>query len=115
MISKSRMIVRNLNEIPYIPTSHNIGEKQVLLSKDETESPVTQIAKHILQGGSYVEEHAHPTMDEHFIFLDGDGEININGLSIKCTSGLFVLVPATASHSVKAYTNLIFITFSVAI
>lgn len=109
------MIVRNLNEIPYVPTSHNIGEKQVMLNKKETESAVTQIAKHILQSGSLVEEHVHPSMDEHFLFLNGEGEIIVNGTSIECSSGLFVLVPATVNHSIKAYTKLIFITFSVAL
>ncbi len=109
------MVVRNLSEIPYIPTSHDIGIKQVLLANEETESNITQIARNVLTEGSMVESHVHPSMDEHFIFLEGEGKIVIGEKSINCRPGLFVLVPATVPHSIQAYTELKFITLSVAL
>ena len=109
------MVVRNLSEIPYIPTSHKIGTKQVILSNTETGSNVTQIARNILTKGSIVESHVHPSMDEHFLFLEGNGEMTIGEKHIKCIPDMFILVPATVSHTLKANTQLKFITFSVAL
>ncbi|MDE6749524.1 MAG: cupin domain-containing protein [Lachnospiraceae bacterium] len=110
-----RMIVRNLYEIPFVPTSHDIGKKQVLLSNTETESKITQIAKTVLPAESVIEQHAHPSMDEHFLFLCGEGEIIIDETILTCVPGLFVLVPATTKHYIIAKTELCFMTFSVAL
>lgn len=115
MITKDRLITRYLSEIAFVPTSHKIGYKQVLLGNDDTDSQVTQIAKTKLRAGCVVEDHAHPSMDEHFLFIDGGGVLIVDGRSIECVPGLFVLVPAQARHSLTAYTDLNFITFSVAL
>lgn len=110
-----RLIVKRLSDIIGELTSHGIGYKQVLLANDETRSKVTQIAKNKLPAGCIVEEHIHPSMNEHFFFIEGKGELIVNDARVDCSPGVFVLVPAKAIHSIKAFFDLYFMTFSVAI
>lgn len=114
-MSLDRLVVRNLTDTPTQPTSHMAGFKQVLLSDQETESKVTQIARNRIPAGCIVEEHVHPSMDEHFVFIEGKGKITVERKTIECVPELFVLIPAKTPHSVEAYSDLCFFTFSVAL
>ena len=98
-----------------LPTSHLIGEKKVLLSNFETISSVTQLAHSTLFANDIVEEHVHPTMDEHFIVLSGEGVIQIDNENYDLKAGKFILVPAGSYHNLSAKTDIEFITICVAI
>ena len=110
-----RFVCRKLSDITTTVTSHNIGLKQVLLAKNETSSAITQIAVTTLRGGEFVEEHVHETMDEHFIFQSGRGWMFVDGEQIKCTDGVFLLIPAGTPHSMRSDEDLRFVTIGVAL
>lgn len=107
-------IIRLLSETQPQPTAHQIGLKQVLLANDETPSSITQISVTTLREGEQVEEHVHKTMDEHYLFLSGEGCFVLNGEEIECKEGLFLLVPAGTPHCMRAVTELKCITIGVA-
>ena len=79
----SKPIIRHLGDITAIPTSHQAGTKRQLLQDSETDSAITQIAVATLLAGEKVEEHTHPTMDEHFIFRAGKAILTIHGDDIQ--------------------------------
>ena len=60
------MMLKHLNDIEPVATSHGVGQKRVLLSKAETETGLTQIAVTRLKAGEVAEEHIHETMEEEF-------------------------------------------------
>jgi mannose-6-phosphate isomerase-like protein (cupin superfamily) len=114
-MKNNRIIYRDFNSLESLPTSHQIGEKKVLLSNSETISSITQLALTKLFANDIVEEHLHPTMDEHFIVLSGEGIIQIDNENYDLKAGKFILVPAGSSHNLSAITDIEFITISVAI
>lgn len=70
---KDRGVVwKHIGKLEPIATSHGVGEKRVIVSQAEIGKPVTQIARTLLRAGERVEKHMHPTMDEHFFFLEGE-------------------------------------------
>ena len=111
----SRLIRKLLAEIPSVPTAHQMGQKTVLLNNQETFSNITQIAVTELQKGESVEQHMHPTMDEHYLFLSGEGVMQVDGEKMECKEGVFLLIPATCKHGMSALTNLKFLTIGVAL
>lgn len=115
MIQNKRFIVKDIQQIEAIATSHQIGSKKVFLSDIETTSAITQIALYKLSAKEKVESHIHATMDEHYLFISGDGIMHVNHLSYKCESGIFMLVPAGSPHYLEASTDMEFYTIGVAI
>lgn len=111
----SKPIIRHLDNITAIPTSHQAGTKRQLLQNSETDSAITQIAVATLRAGEKVEAHAHPSMDEHFIIQEGHAILTIGGNDIPCGKGVYILVPAGTPHAVTAIENVEFITIGVAI
>lgn len=107
-------IIKDIDTITAVPTAHHIGVKQVLLSCSDTTSAVTQIARTQLLQGEQVEEHVHKTMDEHYLFQDGVGVMTVDGISYECRSGIYFLVPAGCSHSLRAVQNMTFFTLGIA-
>lgn len=107
-------IKRSLTDIDPIPTSHGIGVKQVLLASEETSSAVTQIAKSSLNKGEKVEEHIHPTMDEHYLCLSGEGVLYVDHQRIAFTKDTYVLVKAGSSHYLEATSDVTFLTMGIA-
>lgn len=112
---KQEPIVRLLSEIQAQPTAHQIGLKQVLLANDETQSKLTQIALTTLHKGEEVGQHVHKTMDEHYLFISGEGRFMLGEKAIECVEGLFLLVPAGCQHSMVATTELKLMTIGVAL
>lgn len=110
-----RIIIKDSFDVPWTKTSHDIGLKRVLLSNVESTSMVTQIAYNKLSKGDKIGCHTHESMDEHFLFIEGKGEFIINNTYHQIKPGLFILVPAKYSHGIVAYSDLNFMTFSVAI
>lgn len=107
-------IIRELSEITVTPTAHGIGLKKVLLCSNETISAITQIAVTQLRKGERVEIHIHKTMDEHYIFLEGEATMLLNGEEHSCKNETYILVCSGAEHSLKALTDIKFITIGVA-
>lgn len=107
-------IKRNLKDITPIPTSHGIGVKQVLLASGETSSAVTQIAKSFLKMGEKVDEHIHPTMDEHYLCLSGESVLWVDHQRIAFTKDTYVLVKAGSSHFLEATSDVTFLTMGIA-
>lgn len=108
-------VIRVLSGIKPIPTAHKIGEKLVLLSQDEFDSPITQISVTILHRGEKSELHTHETMDEHFFILSGNGEMVLDNEQVKCECGMYILVPARTSHSICAFSDMKCITIGVSL
>lgn len=107
-------IIRELSEIVATPTAHGVGAKKVLLSSNETESAITQIAVTRLEKGEKVEVHMHKTMDEHYFFLEGEVILFLNNEKYVCKNDTYILVYSGTSHSLKALTDTKFITIGVA-
>ena len=110
-----RLVRKLLTEISSVPTAHLIGQKIVLLNNLETSSNITQIAMTELQKGESVEQHIHPTMDEHYLFLSGEGVMIVDGEEMECKEGVFLLIPATCKHGMSALSNMKFLTIGVAL
>lgn len=107
-------IIKDINTITAVPTAHNIGLKQVLLSSGDTTSAVTQIARTHLRKGEIVEEHIHKTMDEHYLFEDGEGVMMVDDNCNECKNGIYILVPAGSTHSLIPVTDMKFLTIGIA-
>lgn len=99
------MIVRNINDIVAISTSHGCGQKKVLLANDDSHSSVTQIAITRLAKGTSVEKHTHPTMEEYFFLLYGLLKVTICGSETILTEGGFIQIEAGCEHSLEASTD----------
>ena len=107
-------IIRELSEITAMPKVHGIGLKRVLLYSNETVSAITQIAVAQLRSGESVEMHIHKTMDEHYIFLEGEAIMFLNDEKHICKNGTYILVCSGTEHSLEALTDIKFITIGVA-
>ncbi len=108
------IIIKQIDKIRPVNTSHNIGSKKILVSKKEIESAITQIAITQIDQSNIVENHVHETMDEHYIFRSGVCDMIVDNKKYKCTTGTYILVPAGAFHSLYAITNIEIITIGVA-
>lgn len=98
---KEELILRKIKDIIPESTSHGVGLKKVLLSNNETDSPVTQIAITTLEEGENVEIHSHPSMTEHFFILDGECIFNILENHVTCGGGTYVLIPCGTPHGIR--------------
>lgn len=111
----NEIIIRSLKDISPVATMHGNGEKRVLIANEETSTLITQVAMTVLKKGENVETHSHPTMEELFIFLEGECEASVNGNKNSCTPGTFLKVPAKTEHSLCPTTNIKMITIGIAI
>lgn len=108
-------MLKHLDQIVPRPTSHGVGLKRVLLSGDETESAVTQIAVTKLAEGEVAAEHRHESMEEYFYFLKGDAMVCVDGRELLCRKGDFLQVECGRSHSVLAKSEVEMLTVEVAL
>ncbi len=83
------------------PTSHPGAMKKVAYTSEQCESTITQIGKGQIPSGQSVEAHIHPTMEEYFYFLQGEGLITLEKESFEITLDSVVQVPANTSHAIK--------------
>lgn len=109
------MLIKHVSSIHQVSTSHSCGLKQVLLSNDETNSNITQIAITMLKQGETVEEHCHPDMLECFFIVSGDLQVKINGAVYQCTENDFIMIDCNEKHELKALTDCRFMTIGCAI
>lgn len=98
-------MIKHLNDIQPIQTSHGCGLKQVLLATGETPTNITQIAVTTLKQGETAEKHCHQTMEEYFFVLDGNLCITIGDRGETCRPGDFIRVNVAVPHSLEALTN----------
>jgi len=95
-------MIRHLNEIPSVSTSHGVGRKRVLLSSNESGCSLTQIAVTELKAGEVAVAHIHPDMQEAFYVLEGEIEAVLDGQHTLCQKDTFVYVDRCTSHEMKA-------------
>ena len=100
-------MLKHLKDILPRLTSHGVGEKRVLLSADETETAVTQIA--VTANG-----HSHATMEEYFFFLHGEAALTIDGERTACHEGDFVQIRKGTFHTLEAVSEVEVMTIGIA-
>lgn len=113
-MTEKEYLIRTLGDIVPVHTMHGNGEKRVLIANNETTTLITQVAMTVLKKGENVEEHSHPTMEEHFIFLEGECTAVIDGCKEICKDGTFLKVPAKTTHSLQPNTDIRMITIGIA-
>lgn len=96
---------RSLTSIQSSITSHAVGEKRVLLSRDESGCGLTQIAVTDLKAGEVAEAHIHPDMQEGFYVLDGQLDVILDGETKHCKKDDFVFIENGISHELQAVTD----------
>ncbi len=96
-----KIIYRQLARIESIHTSHNAGQKQVLLNNSETETKITQVAYGVLAPKETVAEHLHYDMEECFYFIEGEGIYRLNREEYKVRQGTFIKIPTNTLHELK--------------
>ncbi|MBQ0057411.1 MAG: cupin domain-containing protein [Bacteroidales bacterium] len=96
---------KSLKDIQPIITSHAVGEKRVLLSRDESGCGITQIAVTDLRAGEVALAHIHPDMQEGFYVLEGDLDVTLNDDVHHCHKDDFVYVESGTAHELHAITD----------
>jgi len=96
---------KSLSEIQPKVTSHEVGQKRVLLNKAEAGCPLTQIAVTDLKAGEVALAHIHPDMQEGFYVLEGDLDVNLNDTIQHCHKDDFVYVESGTAHELCAITD----------
>ena len=113
MPEKRVALLRHIGDIETVSTSHGVGEKRVIATHETVGKPVTQIARTKLQEGEKVEDHVHPTMDEHFFFLSGQCVFTLDGINNVCKSDDYLFVPAGCKHRIDVTKETVMITIGI--
>ncbi len=98
-------IFKYLKDLSPDTNNHGTGKKYVFLSNERMDSPLTQIAYGQLEPGEGCEEHLHPTMDECFYFIKGQGQYQVGEETVELKPETFLRIPATYKHSLKVTGN----------
>lgn len=114
-MSNKEVLLRHIKEILPVNTSHGVGEKRVIATSNDAGSFIAQIAQTKLTAGEKIEMHVHPTMNEHFFFLEGECKVNVDGKVIKCVREDYLLVPAGHHHGFEVEVDALVITVGIAI
>ncbi|MEJ7914091.1 MAG: cupin domain-containing protein, partial [Chitinophagaceae bacterium] len=91
----------NSNEIEFESSAHGAGVKKVFINSLDTATKLTQFAYGKLLAGENVEEHMHPSMEEFFYILKGDGVYVIDHSLVKVSPGVIVQIPAGITHALS--------------
>lgn len=113
MLKKNNVLHRHTAEIEYVPTSHGVGEKRVVATQKEVGKPITQIARTLLHTGVQVEKHVHPTMDEHFFFIEGESRVLIDDITYNCVTGDYLFIPAGCNHQIDVINDTLMLTIGI--
>jgi len=108
-------MIKQLENLPSIKTSHGYGEKNVFVTKQDVLTNLTQVAVGKLTEGDIIESHKHPTMEEYYFFLDGKAIFTIDCKDFECKKNTFVLVPINVMHCLKTKDFVKFIYWGVSI
>lgn len=98
-------MIRHLEDIVPVATSHGVGLKRILLASNESECSLTQIAVTDLKAGEVAVAHVHPDMQEGFYILDGVLNVELDGVTNRCRKDDFVYVQRCTSHEMSAVTD----------
>ncbi len=106
-----------IEDIEGEPTAHLSGLKKVFLENGDTESHLTQFAFGTFKPNEVCERHMHPTMDELFYFIEGNGVYKIEGEEVLIKPGTFLRIPAGKRHELinSGQTDLNFVYFGIAL
>lgn len=115
MPNEKEVLLRHIADINPVTTSHGVGEKRVIAMHEDVGEPITQIARTWLFAGDKVEAHVHPTMKEHFFFLEGECSVIIDGDVNICKAEDYLYVPAGCQHAIEVIENTMMITIGIAI
>jgi quercetin dioxygenase-like cupin family protein len=103
-MSLTTSAIRWVDAIEYPETGVN---SQILLEDANCRYMLMSLA-----AGMHIAEHASPH-NATLNVIEGQGVLTLEGKDLVLESGVFVFIPATAPHSVKAVTSLTFLlTFS---
>lgn len=116
-MSAKEKIFEYLENIKGEPTAHLSGLKKVFLNNTDTDSKLTQFAHGMFAPGEICERHSHPTMDELFYFINGNGIYKVEEQEILLKPGTFLRIPAKSQHELinKGKGNLEFVYFGIAL
>jgi len=114
MHNSKEFLLKHLTDVIPQSTSHGVGVKRVLASPNEVGTPITQIAHTLLKKGEVVEEHFHPTMDEHFYFQSGECKVTIDKKHYVCKSNDYLFVPAGKTHKLEMSSDVSLLTLGIA-
>lgn len=106
----TEVLLRHIAKIAPVSTSHGVGEKRVIATREDVGNTVTQIARTRLKANEKVEAHVHLTMDEHFFFLEGECEVAVDGVVRRCLAEDYLFVPAGHKHAISVKKDTIMIT-----
>jgi mannose-6-phosphate isomerase-like protein (cupin superfamily) len=107
-----------LAETAPVPVSHDPQLlKRVLLKDADTRSNLKMLNHTAMEPGQSFRLHSHPTMEEVFYFLSGEGIFTLGEETSPVTAGDCLYVPAATVH---ACTNtgsepLVFLAFGIAL
>ena len=108
------LLLRHIDDIKPVSTSHGVGEKRIVALRGDVGYPITQIARTRLEAGETVESHIHPTMAEHFFFLEGECEISIDNEVHICKANDYLFISATHSHAINVIKDTVLLTIGLA-
>jgi quercetin dioxygenase-like cupin family protein len=100
IISSKNTAIRWADVIEYPQT----GVKSKILLEDEN----CRYTLMSLASGMYIAEHTS-TRNATVNVIEGQGVLTLEGKEIILELGIFVFIPATARHAIKAVTNLAFL------
>ena len=98
----SQKLFQWLDDIIPVSTAHSQGEKFVFLKNEDTQTAITQFAFGKFLPGEQCEAHLHPTMEECFYFIDGEGEYMVDDIVYAIKPKCFLRIPANTMHALKA-------------
>ena len=104
---------RHSSQIEFVPTSHRVGEKRIIATQVEVGKPITQIARTLLHAGEQVAMHIHPTMDEHFFFMEGECCVTIGGKVYNCVADDYLYIPAGCNHEIEVVKDTLILTIGI--
>ena len=113
MPKDNAVLHRHSAQIEFIPTSHGVGEKRIIATQADVGKPITQIARTLLHAGEHVAIHVHPTMDEHFFFLEGECHVTIDGNTYNCVADDSLFIPAGCNHQIDVVKDTLMLTIGI--
>ena len=109
------MKIKHVSDIECVKTSHGCGVKRILISKDDTDSGITQIAVTHMMAGECVGEHTHNTMEEMFLILEGSVSVMSDGTETVCGKDDFIHINAGTPHALMVVCDTTFLTIGCAV
>jgi mannose-6-phosphate isomerase-like protein (cupin superfamily) len=111
----TRKIYSKLDDLQFIKTSHQFGQKKIIFNSSDFETNVMQLAYGKLLANQQIDNHMHETMEEIFIFISGTGIFNIDDIEFDIQKESIFRVPVKTQHNILALTDIEFYYFGVSL